>query len=256
MIDHRRIIDFKPIASSIRLIATPLVCVFFLATAILSPGTAFSQSTNSGQSSSNVGQPQIASKGLGAQVLLLNSGLGLGGYMMRILSEDVTLRAEISISSIKDGREVSFFNRLGQKEVPDKANYVFQIPVQVGIEHRLFRSVIEDNFRPFVHAVTGPSIIWRSPYFNDLNSNGEQDPEEPVLSSFQSLPRGNVEMGWSSTISIGAHFGKLYGGTQSLRIGYTLTYFFNEIALLEPSIREPVKWVGSPTIRLSFGKLY
>jgi hypothetical protein len=227
-----------------------------LATSFMLPGAAYSRSTNQDQDLTFVDEPPVANKGLGAQVLLLNSGLGLGAYVMRIVSPDVILRGEISISSIKDGREVAFFSRLGQKEVPDKANYVMQIPLQFGIEHRLFRSVIEDNFRPFIHAVTGPSFIWRSPYFTDLNDNGELDTGEPVLSSFQSLPKGNLEFGWSGTVSIGAHFGKLYGGTQSLRIGYTFTYFFNEIALLEPSVREPTKWIGSPTIRLSFGKLY
>ncbi len=256
MKDRKTVTEYRTIKRPLRPVVTLFAAVLLFATAFSLPDLAYSQSDNSNQNSAGSDEFRVARKGLGAQVLLLNSGLGVGAYMVRIVSPTVTLRAEISISSIKDGREVAFFNRLGQKEVPDKANYVLQIPIQFGIEHRLFQSVIEDNFRPFIHAVTGPSLIWRSPYFDDLNNNGELDSDEPVLGSFQSLSKGNLEMGWSGTLSIGAHFGKLYGGTQSLRIGYTFTYLFNEIALLEPSVRDPARWVGSPTIRLSFGKLY
>ncbi len=195
-------------------------------------------------------------KGLGGQILLQNSGLGIGGYISRLVNQDIIFVAEISLSSIKDGREVAFFNRLGQKDIPDKANYVMQLPIQVGFEHRLFRASIEDNFRPFLHATTGPTLIWKSPYFDDINGNQELDPGEPVYSTFGSLSHGNLELGWSGTISVGAHFGKLLGGTQSLRLGYTFTYFFEEIPLLEPSVRSPATFVGSPSIKLSFGKLY
>jgi len=195
-------------------------------------------------------------KGLGGQVLVQNSGLGIGGYLSRLVNEDIIFVAEISLSSIKDGREVAFFNRLGQKDIPDKANYVTQLPIQVGIEYRLFRASIEDNFRPFLHATTGPTLIWKSPYFDDINNNQELDAGEPVYGTFNSLSHGNLELGWSGTFSVGAHFGKLLGGTQSLRLGYTVSYFFDEIPLLEPSVRSPATWIGSPSIKISFGKLY
>lgn len=238
---------------------TMVISIVLFTAAFFSPEIAFSQATDTESAVSDPPREEKvgpANRGLGGQVLLLNSGLGLGFYVTRMVSPDVTLLAEISLSSIKDDREVAFFDRLGQKDVPNKANYVFQIPVQFGVERRLFRASIEDNFRPFFHVVTGPSFVWRSPYFDDVNNNGELDTDERIFSSFQSLSKGSLEMGWSGTISLGAHFGKLYGGSQSLRVGYTFTYFFNEIPLLEPSVRAPARWVGSPTIRLSFGKLY
>ena len=196
------------------------------------------------------------SRGFGAQIQLMNSGLGLGGYWSAQLAPDVTFVAELSISGVRDGREVSFFNRFGGREIPDKANYVLQVPLQAGVERRLLSSRIEDHFRPFVGAITGPALLWKSPYFRDDNGNGKLDSGETVYGSLYSIPRGSPAFGWSTTVSIGAHFGSMSGTIQSLRFGYTVTWFFEEIALLVPSIRKPATWVGSPTIRLTFGRLY
>jgi len=201
-------------------------------------------------------QDRTGATGLGGQIQLMNSGLGIGGYWSRLIATDVTLVAELSVSSIRDGREVTFFNRLGGRETPDKANYLLQVPLQIGIERRLFRERIEDQFRPFAGVTTGPTLLWTSPYFDDENQNGSLDGGETVYGSLYSIPKGSPSLGWTATVSIGAHFGGLAGPVQSLRFGYVVTWFFDDIALLVPSVKDPVGSVGSPTIRLSFGRLY
>jgi len=148
---------------------------------------------------------------------------------------------------------VAFFDRFGQKDLPNKANYLLTMPVHFGVEKRLFRSKIEDNFRPFLHFTAGPTLGWKYPYFGDANGNGTLDGNEKTYDVINSLPKGSFEFGVSGTVAIGAYFGSMTGIVQSVRVGYSFTHFFNAIELLERSIREPSHFFGSPTILVSFG---
>ncbi len=193
--------------------------------------------------------------GYGGQVLLSNSGFGLGGYFSRVLNGDYAFVAELTISSGRDEREVAFFDRFGQKDVPNKANYLLLLPLRIGLEKRLFREKIEDNFRPFLHVSGGPTFGWKFPYFGDDNGNQMLDPEEKTFDSISALPKGSLQMGLGGTIAIGAHFGKLKGSTHSIRIGYSFTRFLDDVQLLERSIRPPTRFFGTPVLLVSFGTL-
>jgi hypothetical protein len=201
-------------------------------------------------------EPSEAHSGLGGQILLTNSGFGLGGYFTRLIARDLTFIAEISLGNTKDEREVAFFDRFGRKDLPNKANYLLSMPVQVGIEKRLFRTVIEDNFRPFVHLSAGPTVGWKYPYYRDSNGNGTLDEGEKTYDVIGSLPRGSFAMGFGGSVAVGAYFGETRGMSQSVRIGYSFTHYFDAVELLERSIREPAHFFGSPTILVSFGKLF
>lgn len=219
-------------------------------------GLLLAGSVSARQSETNpLDEPLEPRYGYGAQILLSNSGFGIGGYYQRTLALDYTLVWEGSLSAGKDEREVAFFDRFGRKDVPNKANYLLLLPIQVGVEKRLFRSSIEDNFRPFFRITTGPTIGWRSPYFNDQNENGLLDDDEPTFDVIDAFPYGSFEFGLGATFAFGAHLGSLSGATQSVRIGYSFTYFKNEIELLSRTIREPTRFFGSPVILVSFGKL-
>ena len=200
-------------------------------------------------------EPRESTFGFGGQILLTNSGFGVGAYVLRRVGIDYSLIAELSLSAGKDEREVAFFDRFGRKDIPNKANYLLLAPLRVGLEKRLFRSKIEDNFRPYLHFTAGPTFGWKYPYFRDINGNGHFDDDEPTFDTISALPKGNLEMGLGGTLAIGANFGALSGANQSVRIGYSFTYFFDKIELLERTIRKPAHFFGSPTILVSFGKL-
>lgn len=192
--------------------------------------------------------------GIGFQILLTNSGFGLGGYYHHAMSPSTSFMTEISMGAGKDERELKFF-RFGSSYIPNKANYMLMMPVQAGIIHRLFRDVIEDNFRPYIQATAGPTIGWEYPYFEDLNGDGEYDSEERTYDSIGALPKGEFRFGLGGTIAIGAHFGLSKKMTQGVRIGYAFTHFFEGIQLLEPQIQKAQNFFGTPTITLTFGKL-
>lgn len=192
--------------------------------------------------------------GLGFQILLTNSGFGLGGYFFRSINTSTSFMADISLGAGKDERELKFF-RFGSSFIPNKANYLLMMPIQAGLIHRLFRNAIEENFRPYVQVTAGPTIGWEYPYFNDENGNGQFDREEDTFDSIGALPKGDLRMGIGGTIAVGAHFGLSRKVTQGVRIGYSFTHFLQGIQLLEPQVQEAQQFFGTPTITLTFGKL-
>ena len=198
---------------------------------------------------------QEARKGLGAQVLLTNSGFGLGGFLRRRVQDDRVATLELSLSSIEDEREVAFFDRFGERDVPNKASYLIEIPLRVGIERRLFRSRIEDNFRPFVHVAGGPVIGWTYPYYDDENDNGVLDASEPTYDILSGIRKGHAVPGIGAALSVGANFGPLSGSTQGIRLGFHVTRFRDDIDLLEPTIKQPKDVFMTPFIMVYFGRL-
>ncbi len=194
--------------------------------------------------------------GLGGQVLLTNSGFGLGGYYHRALTGSTSLLLELSLGAGKDEREVAFFDRFGRKDIPNKAHYLLMMPVQIGFLERLFQEAIEDNFRPYVQLSAGPTLGWEYPYFRDENGNDVLDPGEKVYDALSALPRGHLRPGVGGTLALGAHFGRDRHLTQGLRIGYTFTYFVDGIQLLEPTVQKARHFFGTPTITLLFGRLF
>lgn len=193
--------------------------------------------------------------GYGAQVLLTNSGFGLGGFLTRGLSPDVTFVIDGAISPVRDEREVAFFDRFGQKEVPNKANYFIVVPVHVGFQRRMFRSRIEDNFRPFVQLSAGPTLGWKYPYFEDENENSFLDRDERVYGVVSGIGRGSAEFGAGGSLTLGANFGEAGRTSYGVRIGYRFTVFQNPVELIDDSIKPPERFIGSPVMMVYFGAL-
>lgn len=194
--------------------------------------------------------------GRGGQVVLTNSGFGLGGFLSRGLGPLSTLQAEASLGAVKDEREVAFFDRFGRRDVPNKANYLLEMPIQVGLERRIFASRIEANFRPFISVSGGPVLGWLYPYFDDENDNGAYDEGEPTEDVISGLPGGSLRTGLTVSASFGARFGTLNRPGYGVRFGYRITHYARDIALLESSIKAPVRRFVSPVVTVYFGMLY
>ena len=193
--------------------------------------------------------------GVGLQILLTNSGFGIGGYYHHALGDATSFMADVSMGAGKDERELKFF-RFGSSYIPNKANYLLMMPLHAGIIHRLFSNTIEDNFRPYVQVTAGPTLGWESPYFDDRNGNGEYDAnEEDSYDAIAAFPKGKLRYGLGGSLAIGAHFGLSQKMTQGVRIGYSFTHFMQGIQLLEPQAQEAQNFFGTPTITLTFGKL-
>lgn len=193
--------------------------------------------------------------GRGIEVLLTNSGFGLGGFLGAPLGENTLWRLEAGLGAVKDEREVAFFDRFGGRDVPNKANYLLELPVQVGLERRLFASRIEADFRPFVSAAAGPVLGWVYPYYDDENENGTLDPDEPTHDVISGLPGGSLHTGLTVSAHFGARFGPISRPGYGVRFGYRMTRYREPIALLDASIRAAQRRFGSPVITVYFGRL-
>lgn len=198
--------------------------------------------------------------GLGASLLLTNYGFGLGALYRVALGEATSLVAELSIGSGKDEREQEFFvGFFGDTVVPYKRHSFLMAPLHVGVERRLFRDTIEDDFRPFVQLLGGPAVGFQWPYFDDANGNGVQDGDERRLGALAGIGDGSFRLGIGGTVAFGAYFGESRRSTQGLRIGYVGSYFFRAVELLEPrpEVESPNRhFFGTPVVSLHLLRLF
>jgi hypothetical protein len=198
--------------------------------------------------------------GIGATILLTNYGFGLGGVYRSAVGEATSLVAELSLGAGKDEREQEFFiGFFGDTVVPFKRSYFLIAPLHVGLERRLFRASIEDGFRPFAQLAAGPAVGYQWPYFEDENGNGIRESGERKLNVLSGLDDGSFRLGVGGTLAIGAYFGESRRATQGIRIGYTASYFFEEVELLEPrpEVESPAqKFFGTPVVSLYLVRLF
>ncbi len=194
--------------------------------------------------------------GIGLEVVVTNSGFGLGGYYSRAVDAQNSFLAELNIGTEKSEREVKFLG-LNQSFIPDKANYFIRMPIQIGVQRRLWSEYIEDNFRPFLQVTAGPTLGWVYPYFDDDNGNGSFDSGERRYDGFGSIFKGDFRMGFGGTFGIGANFGENSRLSQGVRIAYSFNYFFETVQLLEIDDQfQPTRFFGTPAISITFGRLF
>ncbi len=178
-----------------------------------------------------------------ALVLSLSEyGLGAGGALRARLADDWSATAELSIGAGRDEREQSISGGLfGEREARLKRNNVLLAPLQIGIERRLFRTRVEDNFRPFVALAVGPTLAYQWPYFDDLDGDGRRDDGEELTPGLSGLGKGQARVGIGGTAALGAAFGRSARTSPSIRFGLQGTYFPVAVDLLEitPLVDDP-----------------
>lgn len=183
---------------------------------------------------------------------LTEDGLA-GGLAGRLrLSNDLSLTAEVSAGAARDTREQRFFvGFFGDTVTPLKRSYAALVPLHVGLERRLFRATVEDNFRPFVALAAGPTLAVQWPYFRDLDGDGVRDSSEVRLGTTEGLGDAEARLGVGGSLAVGAYFGRGRRAVQGLRLGFTLHYFPVAIDLLEqdPAVERPSrKTFYTPTV--------
>jgi hypothetical protein len=192
-------------------------------------------------------------EGLGGSVLLTNHGFGIGGLWRLGLASNTSLVLEASLGAGKDEREQEFFSGpFGETVTPFKLNNFLMLPVTLGLEQRLWADAIEDNFRPFIQGGAGPVAGFQWPYFEDHNSNGIREPDEPRRGPFD-FRDGSFRFGTAAIIAVGAYFGEGDRNTIGVRIGYAMQYFLEPVELLErrPQIEQSSRqFFGTPVLTL------
>ncbi len=195
----------------------------------------------------------------GFDLLMSNNGFGAGFFLRHEYTDEIAGFLDFAISDVKDEGEVEYFNYFtGQSYVPNKINRLIYMPLVAGIQYRLFKDDIVDNFRPYLTAGVGPSLIFVAPYASPqvvLDQNGQTTTQYSPIDFFSSLKYGQFRYTIGGYIGAGAYFGMDKGSLSGVNIRYYFSPFPSGIQVMtDPAPK--VKNFGGLYITLTFGTLY
>ncbi len=195
----------------------------------------------------------------GIDILLSTGGFGLGGFYRRQLSRGVYGFISLSISEAKDDREIEFIDPFTlQTFTPGKVSRFLVVPLLVGVQYRIFQDVILENFRPYLTAAIGPSLVYASPYVEDVEVL-PGDTVQRKVDFFKALGRGHAHYTAGGYVGIGAFFGFEKKNLVGINLRYYLVRVGGGIASLRNEKTGEVfrkKNFGGFFITISFGAQY
>jgi outer membrane protein W len=97
-------------------------------------------------------------------LLFSDNGFALGATIYRPFSTNISGFGSIFFSGAKDDREFESTDIFGNSYVPSKVNRLFMVPVNLGVQLRLFKDDVTDNLRPFMNFGVTPTVIIYTPY--------------------------------------------------------------------------------------------
>lgn len=193
----------------------------------------------------------------GVDIMLSNSGFGAGAFVRHEFSDELSGFVQLAISDVKDEGEVEYFNQAGQSYTPGKINRLLLMPLTLGMQYRLFKDDIVDNFRPYLSAGLGPSAIFVAPYSNPQTItdpfSGTSFTYYEQIDFFKSLKKGQFKYTLGAYIGAGVYFGLDKGSLTGVSIRY---YYIPYRPGIESMEGQRIKKFGGFYITLNFGSLY
>lgn len=194
----------------------------------------------------------------GFDIMLSNNGFGAGGFYRHEFSPVFSGILTLAISDVKDDAEVEYFDYWGNSFVPGKKNRLIMIPLIAGVQYRLFRDDIMENFRPYISGGIGPTMMFVAPYsfaknFTD-SSLGINVTYSEEVEFFESLGSGQAKYTIGGYLAAGAYFGAPFGTLVGLSLRYYFVPFPQGIEIMEGV--PPVKNFGGFYITLNIGSFY
>jgi hypothetical protein len=175
----------------------------------------------------------------GLDIMFCEGGFGLGTFYRKQLSQTVTLFSDFSISESKDENEFEYIDYYGNSYTVGKKNRVFLLPVNVGMQYRLFSDVIYDNLRPYINAGIGPTIVLTTPYDKEF---------------FNAFGSAQAHYAFGSYIGFGANFGLDKSSLIGINLRYYMIRFFDEgVESLEGRFK---KNLGGVYLTINIGLMY
>jgi hypothetical protein len=163
----------------------------------------------------------------GLDFLISDDGFGMGAFYRRLFTEDLSGFVTFSISESKDDREVERFDPFTQVSfVPGKLSRFIVMPLMAGVQYRLFREDIVDNFRPFVTAGAGPTVVFAAPFVEFIQH--QNFIEYRQLEFFNSLGKGRPYYTVGAFLGAGANFGSDRGSVFGVSARYYFTYLLSD----------------------------
>lgn len=173
----------------------------------------------------NSEESAIRTNAWGIDLMLSNNGFGVGTFFRKRETADISWFGSLAVSDVKDEQEIEYYDIYGRSYSPYKKNRLFMIPLFGGVEYRLFREEIADNFRPYVSAALGPALMVIAPYQREVTTDlgtGVSFTQYEEIEFFESLKYAQAKYTVGGFIGAGAYFGS-EGGTLS---GLSIRYYF------------------------------
>lgn len=179
----------------------------------------------------------------GMDIMFTEGGFGLGTFLRKSLATDLTGFIDLSFSETKDEREVDYvyYDLYGNpiNYTPDKVNRAFQVPVNFGVQYRLFSESLIENLRPYLTAGVGPTLIITTPYSQEF---------------FKSFGSAQIKYAIGGYVGFGANMGISKSNLIGLNVRYYYTYVFGDgIEILANNLR---KSFGQFALTLTVGIMY
>ena len=175
----------------------------------------------------------------GMDLIFSEGGFGVGAFYRRSVSDKVTLFSDFSISEAKDPQEFTYVDYFGNTYTPNKVNRAFILPVNFGMQYRLFENVIFDNLRPYIDAAIGPSIVVMTPYDKEF---------------FSAFGKAQAKYTLGGYFGVGANFGLDKSSLVGLNLRYYIIHFFDQgIEILSGRLENDL---GGVFITLNIGLMY
>ena len=180
----------------------------------------------------------------GMDLMFSEGGFGVGAFYRRTVTDDITLFTDFSISEAKDPQEFTYIDYFGQTQTPGKINRAFLLPLNFGIQYRVFENAIFDNLRPYLDAAVGPSIVVTTPYDREF---------------FNAFGKAQARYTLGGYFGIGANFGLDKSSLVGLNIRYYIIHFFKQgIEILDTNLTNGrlENDLGGIFITLNIGLMY
>jgi hypothetical protein len=187
--------------------------ILFLLSSVPGTGQIQQATTDSSRSEQRVDssllplQADTSRNTMGVDVLVSSGGFGLGAFYRHEYSDVFSSFIDFSISEAKDDDERDYIDYFGNRVTYGKVNRFLILPLFAGVQKRLFKDDILDNFRPYISAAAGPTMIYVFP-------NNEE--------YFTALGKGRPKYTFGGYVGFGAYF----GNERSTTFGLNLRYYY------------------------------
>ncbi len=176
---------------------------------------------------------------IGVDLMFGEGGFGLGGFYRKEISKNLTWFADLSISEAKDDKEIEYYDIFGRPVVFGKKNRIFLLPLNTGLQLRLFSEALTDNLRPYINFGVGPSLVYTTPF------------EKEFFSAFGS---GQAHYTLGGYIGFGANFGLNQSSLIGINLRYYVIQFFNDG--VEGIYNSYKKSLGGFYLTINIGSMY
>jgi len=178
----------------------------YLLTLILLVTAGFSKAQTIGEMAPEKQAEIFPRNAWGVDIMFGEGGVGLGTFYRKEIGNNFTFFSDFSFSETKDEKEVETYDYWGNPITYGKKNRVFLMPLNFGLQYRLFKEDISDNLRPYLNFGVGPSMVMTTPYEKEF---------------FSSFGKAQLKYAAGGYIGLGANFGL----DKSALIGFNLRYY-------------------------------